>query len=459
MSLQAPSLLKARTALARLGPPADLHDDDPRGEIRFGAIVAGVFFVVLLGWAAFARLDAAAYASGQVSVEGHRQSVQHKDGGIVSAINVKEGQTVKAGDVLVELNGAEAKAQEASLASQVLGLEAQRARLQAEQLGASTITWPKDFGALTGDDLTEAQRAMKVQDVQFHARAASLGAQEAVLRQRSAELGQQAEGYQRQIQAADRQQKLLGDELAGTQALADKGYAPLNRVRALQRAQAELGGARGQYAAQVAQSQQQAGEAQMQMLQLDRQRGEEIAGQLRDIDFQLNDLTPKLNAARDQLARIQVRAPATGAVVGLSVFTVGGVVTPGQKLMDIVPDNVGMVIEARISPNDADDLHIGQATEVKFTSIRDRGLPILQGRLSKLSADSFTDDRTGARFYTAEVIVPPDQMAALQQVKGPGFALRAGMPVQVLVPLRKRTALQYLFEPLTDAIWSSFHEH
>lgn len=434
-------------------------DDDPRLDIRLGVIIAGVFFVVLIGWASFARLDAAAYAIGQVSVEGHRQTVQHKDGGIVSAIHVREGQAVKAGDVLIELSGADAKALENSLASQVLGLQAQRARLQAEAVGAGAITWPADFAALTGDDLVEAQRAMKVQDSQFHARLASIAAQKDVLRQRASELGQQAEGYQRQIEAADRQQKLIGDELAGTQQLADKGYAPVTRVRALQRAQAELGGARGQYAAQVAQSQQQAGEAHMQMLQLDRQRGEEVAGQLRDIDFQLNDLTPKLNAARDQLSRTQVRAPASGAVVGLSVFTVGGVVAPGQKLMDIVPDHAGMVIEAQVSPNDADDLRVGQSTEVKFTAMRDRGLPILQGRLTKLSADSFTDERTGARYYTAEVTVPGSQMAELQRVKGPSYALRPGMPVQVLVPLRKRTALQYLFEPLTDAIWSSFHEH
>jgi HlyD family secretion protein len=434
-------------------------EDDPRRELRIGVIIAALFFIGFLGWAAFARLDAAAYAGGQVSVAGHRQSVQHKEGGIVSALRVKEGQMVKAGDVLVELAGGEAAAQEEALASQVMGLKAQRARLQAEQTGASVITWPPEFSTLTGVERDDAERAMKVQLAQFEARNSALAAQKGVLRQKTSELAQQAEGYRRQIEAADTQQKLIADELAGTKSLADKGYAPLTRVRALERAQAELGGQRGQYAAAVAQAGEQAGETRLQILQVQRQHDEDIAGQLRDIDFQLNTLAPKLEAARDELARTQVRAPATGTVVGLSVFTVGGVIQPGQKLMDIVPVKAPLVVEAQVSPNDADDLHVGQKVEVRFTAIRERGLPILMGSLTKLSADSFTEEKTGARYFAAEVTVPLPELDKLQMVKGPNYSLRPGLPVQVLVPLRKRTALQYLFEPLGDSFWRAFREH
>jgi HlyD family secretion protein len=144
--------------------------------------------------------------------------------------------------------------------------------------------------------------------------------------------------------------------------------------------------------------------------------------------------------------------------VGLTVFTVGGVIAPGQKLMDIVPDKAPLLIEARVSPNDADDLSVGQLTHVRFDSLHERSLPALAGRLTRLSADSFTDERTGESFFTAEVTIPLDQLQLIKDRRGEDFALRAGMPVQVLVPLRKRTALQYAFEPLTQGMWRSFRE-
>jgi HlyD family secretion protein len=449
-----PAPLRSAGVLVPLEPTADAA----RHESRLGWIVAGLFFVGFLGWAAFARLDAAAYAVGQVSVAGHRQSVQHRDGGIVSAIHVKEGQEVRAGDVLIELAGAEVAAQESALAAQVLSLKAQRARLQAEEEGLSAIAWPAEFAALTGPDRDIAQRVMKVQQEQFDARAASLGAQVGVLHQRSAELGDEIDGYQRQIASADEQSKLLDDELTGTKALAAKGYAPMNRVRAIQRDMASLGGQRGQYLASAAQAREQAGETQLQILQLRKQKGEDVAAQLRDIDFQLGELSPKFDAARDQLARTQVRAPVSGQVVGLSVFTVGGVIEPGAKLMDIVPDKAPLVIEARLRPSDADDLHVGMKVEARFTGAHQRGLPILTGELTKLSADSFTDEKTGAQFFEGEATVPLSEMKKLEAAKGADYALRPGLPVQVLVPLKSRTALDYLVSPLSDTLWKSFRE-
>ncbi len=447
----------------RPAPPAVLAahqsvSDDPRREVWMGAGVAGAFFVLFLGWAAFAHLDAAAYATGQVTVAGHRQSVQHKEGGIVSVLNIKEGQKVREGDVLIELAGADAKAQQRALAAQAYGLMAQQARLRAEQFGQPKIAWPAVFASLTGDERTESLAAMKVQMTQFETRAAAMASQKNVLRQRGAELGQQMEGLRRQIQASDEERRLLDDELQGVQALAAQGFAPQTRVRSLQRSQAELGGQRGQYAASIAQAQEQVGESQLQILQLDKQRAEEIASQMRDVEFQLNDVRPKLAAAQDALARQQIRAPASGQVMGLAVFTVGGVIPPGQRLMDIVPDKAALVIEARVAPADADDIHVGREVEVKFPSLHDRTMPVLKGELSKLSADSFVDEKNGSRYFEAEVTVSAATLDRLARADEGQFMLKPGLPAQVLIPLRKRTALQYLFQPLTDSIWRSFHE-
>jgi HlyD family secretion protein len=437
--------------------PVETHDDGRR-EIMAGWIIAAAFFVLFLGWATFARLDQAAYAQGEVTVEGHRQSVQHKEGGIISALYVKEGQKVREGDVLIALAGTEVKAQEASLAAQVYGLKAEQARLRAEQFGAATITWPAEFAALKGDDLVAAQNAQQVQQTQFETRAAALASQKRVLAQKAAELKQQVGGYQRQIEASDEQNRLIGEELKGVKQLAAEGFAPQTRVRSLERNQAELSGQRGQYAAGIAQAQEQIGETQLQALQLDKQHADDVATRLRDVEFQLNDAEPKLRAAQDALAREQVRAPASGQVVGLSVFTVGGVIAPGQKLMDIVPTNAGLVIETRVNPQDADDIHVGQEVEVKFPSLHDRSLPVLKGTLTKLSADSFVDEKTGQRYFTAEATVPEATLERLKLAEHGQFQLKPGLPAQALIPLRKRTALQYMTQPLTEAIWRSFRE-
>jgi HlyD family secretion protein len=183
-----------------------------------------------------------------------------------------------------------------------------------------------------------------------------------------------------------------------------------------------------------------------------------VATRLRDVEFQLNDAEPKLRAAQDALSREQVRAPASGQVVGLSVFTVGGVIAPGQKLMDIVPTNAGLVIEARVNPQDADEVHVGQEVEVKFPSLHDRTLPVLRGSLTKLSADSFADEKSGQRYFTAEATVPESVIERLKLAENGQFQLKAGLPAQVLIPLRKRTAWQYLTQPLAEAIWRTGRE-
>jgi HlyD family secretion protein len=444
--------------LPHLGAQSSSGEDDPRRDITIGAAVVAAFLVLFLGWGSTARLDAAAVAPGQVTVTGHRQTLQHREGGIVSAIHVAEGQHVAQGQVLIELAGAEVKATEQALSAQAIHLQAARARLQAEQLGLPSIQWPADFATLRGLDQQVAQQAMAIQQTQFVAHARALQAQKNVLGQKSAEIGQLVRGYQSQIAAADRQQSLLGDELKGMQSLADRGFAPMNKVRELQRYQAQISGQRGQYEATIAQSREQAGEDRLQILQVAQADSEKVASDLHDVETDLAEVRPKLDAAKDQLARSEIRSPVAGTVVGLSVFTVGGVIAPGQRLLDVVPDEAPLLIEARVSPNDVQDLRTGQLAEVKFPSLHDRGLPILNGRLLNVSADSLSDQRTGARYYTAEVSVPVQELNAIERKRTEDFALRPGMPVEVVVPLHKRTALQFLLEPLVDALWNSFRE-
>lgn len=301
--------------------------------------------------------------------------------------------------------------------------------------------------------------AIRLQQAQLRTRRSLLAAQRGALSQRTAQSSQEGQGYRSQTVSATEQERLIEEELEALRPIAEKGFVSQSRIRALERAKAELQGRRGQYAATAAQSHEAAGEARLRVLEAERGHQERIAAELRDVEFQLNDVIPRFNAARDQLARTEVRAPVTGTVVGLSVFTEGGVIAPGQKLMDIVPTEAALLIEARVSPGDADDLTPGQRTLVKFTSLHERSLPDLTGELTRLSADSFVDERTGESYFTAEVTVPRDQLQLIYDRRGKDFELRAGMPVEVLVPLRKRTALQYAFEPLTQSLWRSFREY
>jgi HlyD family secretion protein len=432
--------------------------DSPSRDILLGAAIAIMFFGAFLGWSLFARLDAAVSAQGAVSVEGHRQTVQHRDGGIVSGLFVKDGDRVTAGQILISLAPNEVRAEESSMASQVIGLQAQRARLTAELNGQAAITTPKEFGDLTGPDLAEAQAALRLQSSELEARRRALGAQKGVLREKGEQLTKAIDGYQAQIVSNEKQASLIGDELKGTEELAAKGYASQNRVRALQRDDAGLAGTRADLSANVARSQAQISETSMQALSLDTDRLQEDAKDLRDVEAQLNETLPKLQALKVQLGNLEIRAPVSGQVVGLTVFTVGGVIAPGQKLMDIVPSSAPLVIDAQVPSSNMDGLYIGQSTEVRIASMHDRKLPILNGQITKLSADSLADEKTGVRYYSIEVTVPVAEMAHVKELRGSAGAIKAGLPAQVMVPLRKRTAFQYLTEPLTQAMWTAFRE-
>jgi len=448
-------------AVPAAGLPADASPsvDEPERDVRIGLIVAALFFIVFLGWAAIAPLDAAATAPGQLVVSGQRQAVQHRDGGVVTEILVREGQKVRKGQVLIRLAGAEVRAQERALTAQAITLLAQRARLEAEQAGRASVIPPTEFAELSEADRGAAEAALRIQESQLRSRMAVLAAERGALGERTASATSQGRGYARQVSAIDQQLRSIDEELESLKPIAEKGFVSKSRLRALERAKAELEGQRGQYLATVAQSSNQASESRLEILETQSAYLARTASELRDVVAGINDVMPKLSAAREQLARTEIRSPATGTVVGLSVFTAGGVVAAGQKLMDIVPDRTPLIIEAKISPNDADDIQVGQSAFVRFDALHERTLPPLTGHVTRLSADIFTDERTGEAFYTAEIRIPHSALEAIRAVRGPEFELRSGMPVSIQLPLRSRTALQYALEPLTDSMRDALHEN
>ena len=433
-------------------PVAPAALDNPRRELVIGGTIIVLFFVIFLGWAAIAPLDAGAYAQGQIAVSGNRQAVQHREGGVVSALLVAEGDTVRRGQVLLQLSSGELKATERGVSSQVYALFAQRARLVAERDRLRSIPMPSEFVGLPPEDLALARESLRIQQQQFGARRTGRSTETGVLGQRVAQLNEQIAGYEGQIVANIEQQRLIQEELTGMRSLAEKGYAPLTRVRALERTAAQLDGELGSLRAQIARSREAVGETRLQVSGVSTKMNEDVADQLRQIDVQLNELKPRMAELRAQIARNEVRAPASGEVVGLTIFTQGGVIQAGQTLMEIVPRDASQVIVAQISPTDVDNLRVGQDTEVRFPGLRERNPPIIRGRVTRISADSFTVEQSGATYFRAEIVVPASELAKL----GRGAeTLRPGAPVEVVVLLRKRTALGYLLEPLTNQLWRS----
>ena len=430
---------------------------NPDREIRLGTIIAIAFFILFLGWAAFMPLDAGVDAPGQIAVAGNRQSVQHRDGGVVTAIHVREGQHVRAGDVLVELSAPELRASERALTSDYLTLLAQRARLLAERSGQRSFAPPPEFATLSAEDRAIAAEVMQLQRSEMSARSGAISAQHSVLGQRASQLMQQQTGFVKQRQSLQEQQRLIAEELTGLKSIADKGFASMNRVRQLERAQADLQGQEARMVSEYARAGEGIGETRMQSLSVSRDRLAQIESDLKDTQSKLSETLPKLVATREQLQRSQVRAPATGQVVGLQVFTVGGVVAAGQKLMDIVPDGRELVIQAQLNPSSADDAFVGQSAQIRFVAIHDRSLPLFTGTVRTVSADSFTDEKTGRSYFRAEIVVPESELNKVRSVLGRG-ELRPGLPVEAVLTVRKRTALQYLLEPLTGALWRSGHE-
>ena len=442
-------------------PPAKAPiSDDPWPDGRIGVGILILFFGLFLGWAAFVPLDAGVYAQGFVKVSGNRTTVQHRDGGVVAHVAVREGNHVTAGQVLLDLSATELVANERAISGQTLELEALRARLTAEAYNQDSIIPPDRWKTLEGNDVPLSQSILAREEAERATRAEALAAQISVLSEREQQLQARIAGYQAQIAAINKQSKLTSDQLAGLQELQAKGYASLNRVRDVQRALADNERQRAQLTSATAEANEAIGEVHMQQISAKQDRAQQIANDIRQTESQLAEALPKLNAAKSQLERARVRAPVSGTVVALAFFNPGAVVRPGDRILDIVPDRQPLVIEAQIKPQDADDVHSGMPTMVRLSAFEGRNLLKARGTVKEISADRLHDDRTGISYFIANVEVTPEEIQRIATASGrKNLALSPGLPAEIVVPLRKRTALQYLIEPLNQTLWRSFREH
>lgn len=454
-----PSALKdllARFAspLARKGGGAAGGKGDApptRAAFRTGMAIVVVFFGLGGAWAASAELSSAAVAQGRVTVDSNRKTIQHLEGGIIRTVHVKDGDRVREGDPLVTLDDAQARASWDLLNAQFMSLRALEARLIAERDGLPAVLFPEDLR--TAQDNAEAVQVMDGQKALLEKRRRALETRTAILNQRITQLQVEIDSLTSQMASTDRQIALVSDEEATVRRLVNQGLERKPRLQSLEREHARLKGQRDQEAGGIARAQQQIGEAQYEIVGLENQFQTEVAAELRETQTRLADLRERLSASSDVLKRQVVVAPISGVVVDLQYFTKGGVISPGRNIMDIVPQDDALIVEAKLRPTDVDSVTEGLLAEVNFTGFKARTTPTLKGNVTYISPDSSKDERTGQHFFTARVAIPTEQLALLD-----GQVLTPGMPADVMIVTGERTALEYFVQPLTESFRQAFRE-
>lgn len=423
-----------------------------RGPVLVGAITVALLLGTTIFWGLNTDIDGAIVAPGQIQVESNRQIVQHPDGGVVAAIAVTEGQPVKAGDLLLTLDGSLLSSELAIVEGQLFETRARRARLEAERDDAPAVTIPKDLveTAATRADVTDQ---VDGQLRLFDARRDTLARQTEQLTRRKEQTAAQIDGIDAQTKALVTQLDLIRSELADQQSLLDRGLAQSSRVLALEREQAALMGRSGELAAERAQAQGRITEIDLEILRLAAERREEASTILRDIGSAEIELTERRRALLERIARLEVRAPVAGIVLGLAVTTPRAVIRPAEPMLYIVPQDRPLVIAARISPIHVDEVHVGQSVRVTLPAFSSRTTPELTGILSLLSADALTDQASGQTYYRAEITLPQDQAALLGDL-----TLLPGMPVDSFIRTGARTPMAYLLKPFTDYFAKAFRE-
>ncbi|MEQ8332531.1 HlyD family type I secretion periplasmic adaptor subunit [Nisaea sp.] len=419
-------------------------------------IAAGVAILLMtMGgfgvWAITATFSSAVIAQGTTVFEGKRKSVQHLEGGIVGEILAREGDRVQVGDVLVRLDPVRAQSAYSIIERQLVAARALEARLVAEREDAVSIIFPADLEARRGE--TQIAELLGLQERQFEDRRKLLGNQVSILNLRIEQYRAESSGLDIQQKYKDVQIDLIERELIGLKKLNARGYVTITRILSLEREAARLRGERGTDISGIARIENAVGEARLQMIQIRQTFKESALAQLQEIQNQVADLATRLVASRDLLSRSDILAPASGIVQGSKVLTIGGVLMPGQELMQIVPSNDRMRIEIQVQPQDIEWVVPGLVSELRFTTLNQRTTPVVEGTITQVSADRFVDERANVAFYLAMVDVAPEQFARLETHR-----LQAGMPVDVLIKTAERTFLQYLLRPLTDTIARSFRQ-
>lgn len=431
------------------------NDDLPKiktslkGPILSGLTILLIFLVGATVWASSAKLASAIIAVGQLKVDSNRKQIQHLDGGIVNEILVYDGQRVKKGDTLVILDPVQAKSSLGIVAGALFTAELKRSRLQAER---DNIDQP-DFTRFLHREHEDKNSLIDAQQSLFSIRRSVQVSQQEILHQQIENLKSQISGFKSQQASTQTQIEISKDELVNLKNLKARGLVGNERLLELERNLAQLEGRAGELVSSIASAKASIDEKRLELIRVKRSFNEQVLAELQDVESEIIDLQERANAATHHLQQMVVKAPVDGLIVGLNVHTEGGVVVPGQLLMEIVPDNDALIVEGQVLPTDVDDLLVGQSARVKLSGLQQRTTPELTGKLQYVSADSMLDERSGMTYFIIRISIAAEELAKL-----PSEGLIPGMPAEVFVQTGERTALEYLLQPLSDTIDRAWRE-
>src|SRR5438552_7173628 len=416
-----------------------------------GWLIIAIFFGGVGTWAVTAPLNGAVVGNAVVKVDGNRKSVQHLDGGIVKELHIREGDRVLAGDLLIVLDETQARAEYDVLTQQYAVLRATEVRLLTELDRGSALVMPLDLMARSDDPYFKSVWSGQLN--QFDSRRASLEGQRSVFREKINQLGSQIVGAEAQVKSFTSQINSVRNEAKDIAPLVERGLIARPRILQLERTGYGLEGQIADANANIAKARQAIAEQEQQIAQLDNDRMTEVTKDLRDTQARLLEVIPKAMNARAVLGRMEIRAPYAGRVVALTVFSVGGVIQRGEKILDIVPDQDLLTIEAQIAVEDISDIKPNMRAEVHLTAYKQRIVPIIHGDVIQVSADRLTDPKTNNPYYVAFVRVDESELAAMPNIK-----LYPGMPATVMIPTVQRTAFDYIVGPLVMSFNHSFRQ-
>lgn len=413
-----------------------------------GLIVVTLFFGGLATWSIAVPLETGAVATGTVVVEGRRQTVQHLEGGIAGEILVEEGSKVEAGQVLIRLDDVRAQSERDTFRNRLARALAREARLIAERDQAENVTFPEAIQSLIQ---TAAEREeVHAGEARIHAaRVLFLQQQEKLAEQQIAQINEEIKGLRQEINAQDRQLSLIAEELQDLKTLLDKGHATNTRYLELSRESAEIDGARARNVSAIARAEQQIQEAKLSILETQTQFLNEVVIELRDVRQEIADLKDSLRAAEDVIDRLDVIAPVAGFVVDLALVTPGGIIAPGEPILDIVPSDDSFVVEAKVQPTDIDIVRPGLSAEVQLTVFKQDEVAPIFGTVLSVAADATSDERSGETYYVTRVSLPDPAAGEI------GVDLYQGMPADILIVTGERTVLSYLVDPLVRTMEKS----
>ena len=420
-----------------------------RRHLLGGVVIALMLTVGVGGWATTTELSGAVIAPGSIVVDSNVKKVQHLTGGIVGELLVRDGQRVRAGEVVLRLDETITRVNLAIVTKGLDEMTARQARLAAERDQAEQVAFPATLLARANEP--DVAAAIQSERKLFELRRSARAGQKSQLRERIAQLDQEVRGFIALQEAKAEEIELIQRELAGVRELWNKNLVQITRLISLERDAARLKGERAQSIAATAQSRGKIGEIELQIIQLDQDLSSEVARELRDVDAKIGEFTERKVAAEDQLKRVEVRAPQDGVVHQLAVHTVGGVVSASEPIMLIVPESDALSVEAKVLPQDIDQLRLGQSAGLRFSAFNQRTTPEISGTISRVSADVSADQRSGQSFYTVRIALPAEETARLGNVK-----LVPGMPVEAFMKTYDRTVLSYFIKPLEDQVMRAF---